>query len=100
MTSLLSFTDRGIWCEQADMYIETLAERQRQPIARARRSAPGASAGTSAHPIAKRLMHAHGEQPGHEYAAVRTGGHVDGVRFSLHPAGHIPAAPGARGAPG
>ena len=89
---LLSTTDRGLYCEAGDFYIDPW-----QPVdrarhhARARRSrALGMRARTSARARASACC-ARGSAPARRFDAVDYGEPVDinGVRVSLHPAGHI-----------
>lgn len=94
MTSLLSFTDRGIWCERADVHIDPWKGVDRAIITHAHsdHARPG-SRRYLAHPITRQLMHARISsslpidtlQPGQT-------GTINGVKFSFHPAGHIPGS--------
>src|SRR6187549_2331937 len=94
MKSLLSFTDRGIWCERADVYIDPWKGVDRAIITHSHSDhARRGSARYLAHPITRDLMHA---RMGHDLAidAMSPGqsGTINGVRFSFHPAGHIPGS--------
>jgi putative mRNA 3-end processing factor len=94
MTPLLSFTDRGIYCAQADTYIDPWRGVDRAIITHAHSDhARGGSKRYLAHPITKQLMHA---RIGRDLAidTIWPGqvGTINGVKFSLHPAGHIPGS--------
>lgn len=94
MTSLLSFTERGIWCERADVYIDPWKGVDRAIITHAHSDhARRGSRRYLAHPLTKALMHA---RMGHdlEVDTMLPGqsGTINGVRFSFHPAGHIPGS--------
>ena len=59
MPSLLSFTPRGIYCEQADVFIDPWKGVDRAIITHAHSDhARGGSKHYLAHPITKQLMHA------------------------------------------
>jgi putative mRNA 3-end processing factor len=94
MTSLLSFTDRGIWCEQADVYIDPWRGVDRAIITHAHSDhARGGSMRYLAHPTTKALMHARiGQGLSIDTLLPGQSGTINGVRFSLHPAGHIPGS--------
>ncbi len=94
MTSLLSITDRGIWCERADVYIDPWKGVDRAIVTHAHSDhARAGSRRYLAHPITKQLMHA---RIGNDLAidTLRSGqtGTINGVKFSFHPAGHIPGS--------
>lgn len=94
MTSLLSFTDRGIWCERADVYIDPWKGVDRAIITHAHSDhARRGSRHYLAHPLTKELMHARiGADLRIETMLPGQSGTFNGVRFSLHPAGHIPGS--------
>lgn len=93
-TPLLAFTPRGIHCPAADVYIDPWRAVDRAIITHAHSDhARRGSRHYLASRITKPLMHArYGED-----LSIDTLGHgetvtVNGVRFSLHPAGHIPGS--------
>jgi putative mRNA 3-end processing factor len=93
-TPLLSFTPRGIHCAEADVYIDPWRGVDRAIITHAHSDhARRGSGHYLATPITKALMHARlGEDlsvQGLSYGEPIT---MNGVRFSLHPAGHIPGS--------
>ncbi len=94
MTSLLSFTDRGIWCERADVYIDPWKGVDRAIITHAHGDhARNGSQRYLAHPITKQLMHARiGKDLTIETLQPGQSGTFNGVKFSFHPAGHIPGS--------
>lgn len=94
MTALLSFTPRGIWCAQADVYIDPWRPVDRAIITHAHSDhARRGSSHYLASPTTKALMHA---RLGHDLRidTLQAGqtGTINGVKFSLHPAGHIPGS--------
>lgn len=94
MTSLLSFTDRGIWCERADVYIDPWKGVDRAIITHAHSDhARSGSKRYLAHPITKQLMHARiGQDLAIDTLQLGQPGTFNGVKFSFHPAGHIPGS--------
>jgi putative mRNA 3-end processing factor len=94
MTPLLSFTDRGIYCSQADTYIDPWRGVDRAIITHAHSDhARGGSTRYLAHPITKQLMHARiGKELAVDTLWPGQVGTINGVKFSLHPAGHIPGS--------
>ncbi len=94
MTSLLSFTDRGIWCERADVYVDPWKGVERAIITHAHSDhARGGSRRYLAHPITKQLMHARiGNDLAIDTLQLGQTGTINGVKFSFHPAGHIPGS--------
>ena len=94
MSSLLSFTPQGIHCQQADVYIDPWKSVDRAIITHAHSDhARRGSKHYLAHPITKELMlerlgrdlHIDTMWPGQS-------GVINGVKFSFHPAGHIPGS--------
>jgi putative mRNA 3-end processing factor len=94
MTNLLSFTDRGIWCERANIYIDPWKGVDRAIITHAHSDhARRGSANYLAHPTTKHLMHARlGNDLRIDTLWPGQNGVINGVKFSLHPAGHIPGS--------
>lgn len=94
MAPLLTFTDRGIWCERADVYIDPWRGVDRAIITHAHSDhARGGSRRYLAHPITKSLMHARiGKDLQIDTMSPGQSGTINGVRFSFHPAGHIPGS--------
>ena len=94
MPSLLSFTPRGIYCEQADVFIDPWKGVDRAIITHAHSDhARGGSKHYLAHPITKQLMHARiGKDLSIDTLWPGQVGTINGVKFSLHPAGHIPGS--------
>lgn len=93
-TPLLSFTPRGIHCAQADVYIDPWRPVDRAIITHAHSDhARRGSRHYLAHPTTKALMHAR-YGPDLSVEGLDAGAEVTihGVRFSLHPAGHIPGS--------
>lgn len=94
MSNLLSFTDRGIWCAQADVYIDPWRAVDRAIVTHAHSDhARKGSAHYLAHPITKQLMHARlGDDLRIDTMLPGQSGTINGVRISFHPAGHIPGS--------
>ncbi|MFN8351319.1 MAG: ligase-associated DNA damage response exonuclease [Flavobacteriales bacterium] len=94
MTRLLAFTPRGIWCEQADVYIDPWRPVDRAIITHAHSDhARRGSRHYLASPTTKALMHARlGEDLRIDTLQPGQSGAMNGVKFSLHPAGHIPGS--------
>ena len=94
MTRLLSFTERGIWCERADVYIDPWKGVDRAIITHAHSDhARSGSKRYLAHPITKQLMHARiGQDLAIDTLQLGQPGTINGVKFSFHPAGHIPGS--------
>ncbi|MEZ4755352.1 MAG: ligase-associated DNA damage response exonuclease [Flavobacteriales bacterium] len=94
MTALLSFTPRGIWCEQADVYIDPWRPVDRAIVTHAHSDhARRGSRHYLASPITKALMHARlGDDLHIDTLQPGQAGTINGVKFSLHPAGHIPGS--------
>lgn len=93
-TGLLAFTPRGIWCEQADVYIDPWRPVDRAIITHAHSDhARRGSRHYLASPITKALMHARlGEDLLIDTLQHGQSVTINGVKFSLHPAGHIPGS--------
>lgn len=93
-TPLLSFTPLGIWCEKADVYIDPWRPVDRAIITHAHSDhARRGSRHYLASPITKALMHARlGVDLRIDTLQPGQGGTINGVTFSLHPAGHIPGS--------
>jgi putative mRNA 3-end processing factor len=91
---LLAFTPRGIWCPQADVYIDPWRPVERAIITHAHSDhARRGSRHYLAHPVTKALMHARlGDDLHIDTLRPGQAGTINGVRFSLHPAGHIPGS--------
>jgi putative mRNA 3-end processing factor len=94
MPALLSFTSRGIWCPQADVYIDPWRPVDRAIITHAHSDhARRGSRHYLAHPVTKALMHARlGKDLRIDTLLPGQAGTINGVRISLHPAGHIPGS--------
>lgn len=94
MTSLLSFTPNGIYCAQADVHIDPWRPVDRAIITHAHSDhARRGSRHYLAHPITKQLMHARlGQDLDIDTLWPGQKGTINGVNFSLHPAGHIPGS--------
>ena len=94
MTTLLSFTPRGIHCPIADVYIDPWRGVERAIITHAH--ADHARRGSDNYlcsRVTKPLMHArYGEDLHINALAFGEPVTINGVRFSLHPAGHIPGS--------
>lgn len=93
-TALLEFTPRGIHCAIADVYIDPWRGVDRAIITHAH--ADHARRGSGHYlcsPVTKPLMHArYGEDLSIDALAYGGSVTINGVRFSLHPAGHIPGS--------
>lgn len=88
---LLQFTDKGIYCAQADVYIDPWRPVQRALITHghADHARPGHSYYLCTHaakPVIRYRLGGHIRIESVDYGEVRT---INGVRFSFHPAGHI-----------
>lgn len=94
MPSLLSFSPQGIYCEQAGVHIDPWRGVERAIITHAHSDhARGGSRHYLAHPTTKHLMHARiGKDLNIETLWPGQAGTINGVKFSLHPAGHIPGS--------
>ncbi|MDX1406990.1 MAG: DNA ligase-associated DEXH box helicase, partial [Saprospiraceae bacterium] len=91
MPDLLKFTNKGIYCAEADVYIDPWKRVERALITH----------GHSDHARAgmKRYLCTHGSKPillhrlGHQHHIDAVDYHepvvINGVRFSFHPAGHV-----------
>lgn len=91
---LLTFTERGIHCPAADVYIDPWRGVERALITHAHSDhARGGSAHYLTHPITAQLMRARID-PHLNIQELACGMpiSVNGVRFSFHPAGHIPGS--------
>lgn len=91
---LLVFSPRGILCPLADVYIDPWRPVDRAIITHAHSDhARGGSMHYLATPITKSLMHARiGADLSVEVIGYGEPVTINGVRFSLHPAGHIPGS--------
>jgi len=88
---LLTFTEKGIYCEQGDFYIDPYRPVNRAVIthAHADHARPGSSwylCQENAYPVLQYRLGKAAKIATVPYREVR---HVNGVRVSLHPAGHI-----------
>ena len=94
MPPILSFTPRGIWCELADVYIDPWRPVDRAIITHAHSDhARRGSKHYLASPITKALMHARlGDDLRIDILQPGQSGTINGVKFSLLPAGHIPGS--------
>lgn len=94
MPSLLSFSPNGIYCEQAGVHIDPWKGVERAIITHAHSDhARGGSKHYLAHPVTRHLMHARlGPHLNIDTLWPGQIGTVNGVKFSLHPAGHIPGS--------
>lgn len=94
MSTLLSFTPQGIYCAQAGVHIDPWKGVERAIITHAHSDhARGGSKHYLAHPITKQLMHARiGQDLNIDTLWPGQVGTINGVKFSLHPAGHIPGS--------
>lgn len=93
-TPLLSFTPKGIHCALADVYIDPWRPVDRAIITHAHSDhARRGSRHYLAHPTTKALMHVrYGQDLSIEGLHAGSAVDIRGVRFSLHPAGHIPGS--------
>ncbi len=93
-TALLEFTPRGIHCPIADVYIDPWRGVERALITHAHSDhARRGSDHYLCSPITKPLMHArYGADLSIDALAYGEAVTINGVRFSLHPAGHIPGS--------
>ena len=94
MPALLSFTPEGIYCAQAGVHIDPWRGVERAIITHAHSDhARRGSAHYLTHPITRQLMF---ERLGRDLSidTLWPGqtGLINGVTFSLHPAGHIPGS--------
>jgi putative mRNA 3-end processing factor len=94
LTPLLAFTPRGIHCPVADVHIDPWRGVDRAIITHAHSDhARGGSGQYLATPVTKALMHARiGADLNIEAVSYGEPIIINGVRFSLHPAGHIPGS--------
>ncbi|MBL7963388.1 MAG: ligase-associated DNA damage response exonuclease [Flavobacteriales bacterium] len=93
-TTLLTFTPKGIYCPYADVYIDPWRGVDRAIVTHAHSDhARGGSRQYLATPVTKALMHARmGIDLNIEAVGYGEPITINGVRFSLHPAGHIPGS--------
>lgn len=93
-TPLLTFSPKGLYCEQADVYIDPWRGVNRAIITHAHSDhARMGSQHYLAHPVTRHLMHARlSPVLPIEEMAVGASRLINGVRFSFHPAGHIPGS--------
>ncbi|MBL7941077.1 MAG: ligase-associated DNA damage response exonuclease [Flavobacteriales bacterium] len=94
MSALLTFSPQGIYCARAGVHIDPWRGVERAIITHAHSDhARGGSSRYLAHPTTKKLMHA---RIGNDLVidTLRPGqsGTINGVKFSFHPAGHIPGS--------
>ncbi len=93
-TGLLEFTPGGIYCPIADVYIDPWRGAERAVITHAH--ADHARRGSQHYlctPVTRALMHArYGQDLNIEALDHGHSQTINGVRFSLHPAGHIPGS--------
>jgi putative mRNA 3-end processing factor len=94
-TPLLELTSIGLYCRDADVYLDPWRPVTRALVthAHADHARPG-SARYLTHKTSVPLLHTRlGTDPEHvegvEYGEVRT---INGIRFSFHPAGHVPGS--------
>lgn len=91
--SLLRFTDKGIYCPEADIYIDPWRSVHKAVIthAHADHARPGHEKYLAHKHSVPILKHRLGdvETEGLEYGEVKQ---INGVRISLHPAGHVPGS--------
>jgi putative mRNA 3-end processing factor len=92
--SLLQFTDKGIFCPQADVYLDPWKPVERAIISHGH--SDHAYAGhkhylctSLALPVIKHRLYLDNNIEGLDYGQTVT---INGVRFSFHPAGHIPGS--------
>ena len=93
-SKLLKFTKLGLYCPKADLYIDPAGKTDKAVITHAHSDhARRGSAHYLAHPITASLMlHRLGSKinvQGLEYGKII---HINGVKISLHPAGHVPGS--------
>ena len=93
-TGLLTFTPRGIHCPIADVYIDPMKGVDRAIVTHAHSDhARGGSKHYLTHPITKQLMHSRiGKNLDIDTMVPGESTVINGVRFSFHPAGHIPGS--------
>lgn len=91
---LLEFTDRGIFCRQANVYLDPWKPVDKALISHGH--SDHAYAGhkqylstTGALPVIRHRLYLHDNIQGVEYGEVTQ---INGVKFSFHPAGHIPGS--------
>jgi putative mRNA 3-end processing factor len=93
MAGLLTFTDRGIYCEQGDFYIDPWRPVDRALITHghADHARPGHVRYLATHAALPVMRHRLGEieAEGVDYGEVRR---IGGVSVSFHPAGHTPGS--------
>lgn len=88
---LLQFTDRGIWCEQADVYLDPWKPVQRALISHGHsdHAHPGMESYLCHHQSVPVLKLRLGENIRVQGIAYGETIQINGVTFSFHPAGHI-----------
>ena len=94
MADLLTFTPQGMYCPAAGVHIDPWRGVEKAIITHAHSDhARGGSKNYLAHPITKKLMHARIDpELNIETLAPGSTQTINGVRFSFHPAGHIPGS--------
>lgn len=94
MSALLTFSPQGIYCARAGVHIDPWRGVERAIITHAHSDhARGGSQRYLAHPITKQLMHVRiGNELAIDTLWPGQSGTINGVKFSFHPAGHIPGS--------
>jgi putative mRNA 3-end processing factor len=89
--NLLEFTSKGIYCQQADIYIDPWQPVERAIITHAHgdHARRGSKFYLAHHTSAHILRHRLGEDISLETAGYNQPVYINGVQLSLHPAGHI-----------
>jgi putative mRNA 3-end processing factor len=92
--ALLKFTSNGIYCEQGDFYIDPWRPVERAVITHAHSDhARWGMKSYLAHPITAAMMrHRIGQNISVDEVSYNDTTFINGVKISLHPAGHIPGS--------
>src|SRR6185295_4320964 len=88
--ALIEFSDRGLYCSQGDFYIDPWRPVQKAVITHAHSDhARGGSANYLCHPLTRPLLLARLGPQNIETIEWGQPVYMNGVKLSLHPAGHI-----------
>jgi len=93
-SKLLKLTRQGIYCPQADLYIDPVGKTQKAVITHAHSDhARRGSENYLAHPITSQLMkHRLGSKINVQSLSYGSVVNINGIKISLYPAGHVPGS--------